>query len=97
MLLWAMIFRVDFCHQAKDEEDGDNNEGHNVQQALLANPMIRQDWSDEGNGCKCCSFRSIEVEGRQKFVAVVRKSPISSNYSNQNKVPCISALVSSGN
>lgn len=66
-----MIFRVDFCHQAKDEDDGDDNEGHNVQQALLANSMIRQDWSDEGNGCKCCSFRSIEVEGRQKFVAVV--------------------------
>lgn len=66
-----MIFRVDFCHQAKDEGDDEDNEGHNMQQALLANSMIRQDRSDEGNGCKCCSFKNIEVEGRQKFVAAV--------------------------
>ncbi|XP_030518984.1 tobamovirus multiplication protein 1 isoform X2 [Rhodamnia argentea] len=69
--LLLLSFWVDFCHQAKDEGDGDDNEGNNMQQALLANSVIRQDWSDEGNGCKCWSFRSIEVEGRQKFVAVV--------------------------
>lgn len=60
-----------FVFLAKDEGDGEDNEGHNMQQALLANSTIRQDWSDEGTGCRCCSFRNIEVEGRQKFVAAV--------------------------
>ncbi|XP_030462872.1 tobamovirus multiplication protein 1 isoform X2 [Syzygium oleosum] len=69
--LLLLSFWVDFCHQAKDEGNGEDDEGHNMQQALLANSMIRQDRSDEGNGCKCCSFRNIEVEGRQKFVAAV--------------------------
>ncbi|XP_039169901.1 uncharacterized protein LOC104442111 isoform X3 [Eucalyptus grandis] len=71
LLLLSFCFRVDFCHQAKDEGDGEDNEGHNMQQALLANSTIRQDWSDEGTSCRCCSFRNIEVEGRQKFVAAV--------------------------
>ncbi|KAF8043495.1 hypothetical protein BT93_A1724 [Corymbia citriodora subsp. variegata] len=69
--LLLLSFWVDFCHQARDEGDGEDDEGHNMQQALLANSMIRQDQSDEESGCKCCSFRNIEVEGRQKFVAAV--------------------------
>ncbi|XP_039034861.1 uncharacterized protein LOC120171158 isoform X2 [Hibiscus syriacus] len=67
--LLLLSFWADLCHQANDEEDGD--EEHNSQQPLLESSKNKSGLSNIDICRKCCSFQGIHVGGRQKFVIVV--------------------------
>ena len=66
-----MIYRVDLCHQANEEDDDD--EENNSQQPLLESSKNKPGSVNTDNCWNCCSFRSIHVGGRQKFVITVRE------------------------
>ncbi|XVF71200.1 hypothetical protein PTKIN_Ptkin12aG0017000 [Pterospermum kingtungense] len=67
--LLLLSFWVDLCHQANDEEDGD--EQNSSQQALLESSKSKAGLSNTESRRKCCSFQGIHVGSRQKFVIVV--------------------------
>ncbi|XVE72360.1 hypothetical protein DITRI_Ditri11bG0033300 [Diplodiscus trichospermus] len=67
--LLLLSFWVDLCHQANDEEDGD--EENSSQQALLESSKSKAGLSNTDSRRKCCSFQGIHVGSRQKIVIVV--------------------------
>ncbi|XP_022759126.1 tobamovirus multiplication protein 1-like isoform X5 [Durio zibethinus] len=67
--LLLLSFWVDLCHQANDEEDGDEENGS--QQVLLESSKNKAGLSNTDSRWKCCSFQGIHVDSRQKFVIVV--------------------------
>ncbi|GMI76274.1 candidate G-protein Coupled Receptor 3 [Hibiscus trionum] len=67
--LLLLSFWADLCHQANDEEDGD--EEHSSQQPLLESSENKAGLSNIDIRRKCCSFQGIRVGSRQKFVIVV--------------------------
>ncbi|GMI85595.1 candidate G-protein Coupled Receptor 3 [Hibiscus trionum] len=67
--LLLLSFWADLCHQANDEEDGD--EEHSSRQPLLENSKNKTGLSNIDIRRKCCSFQCIHVGSRQKFVIVV--------------------------
>ncbi|KAJ6335938.1 hypothetical protein OIU78_012523 [Salix suchowensis] len=67
--LLLLSFWVDLCHQANEEDDDD--EENNTQQPLLESSKNKPGSMNTDNCWNCCSFRSIHVGGRQKFVITV--------------------------
>ncbi|KAG8488340.1 hypothetical protein CXB51_016363 [Gossypium anomalum] len=60
---------ADLCHQANDEEDGD--EENSSRKPLLETSKTKVGLSNIDIRRKCCSFQGIRVGSRQKFVIVV--------------------------
>ncbi|KAJ6405560.1 hypothetical protein OIU84_013511 [Salix udensis] len=69
--LLLLSFWVDLCHQANEEDD--DEEENNSQQPLLESSKNKPGSMNTDNCWNCCSFRSIHVGGRQKFVITVRE------------------------
>lgn len=69
MLPWEWFYRVDLCHQANDEDDDD--EENSTQQALLDNMKSKSGTQNTDGRRRCCTFHSVHVGSRQKFVIVV--------------------------
>ncbi|XP_039027471.1 tobamovirus multiplication protein 1-like isoform X1 [Hibiscus syriacus] len=67
--LLLLSFWADLCHQANDEEDGD--EEHYSQHPLLESSKNKAGLSNIDIRRKCCSFQGFRVGSRQKFVIVV--------------------------
>ncbi|XP_052489612.1 uncharacterized protein LOC105789504 isoform X3 [Gossypium raimondii] len=68
--LLLLSFWADLCHQANDEEDGD--EENSSRKPLLETSKTKVGLSNIDIRRKCCSFQGIRVGSRQKFVIVVR-------------------------
>ncbi|KAG4191263.1 hypothetical protein ERO13_A07G080900v2 [Gossypium hirsutum] len=67
--LLLLSFWADLCHQANDEEDGD--EENSSRKPLLETSKTKVGLSNIDIRRKCCSFQGIRVGSRQKFVIVV--------------------------
>lgn len=67
--LLLLSFWADLCHQANDEEDGD--EENSSRKPLLETSKTKVGLSNIDICRKCCSFQGIRVGSRQKFVIVV--------------------------
>ncbi|KHG22227.1 N-formyl peptide receptor 2 [Gossypium arboreum] len=67
--LLLLSFWADLCHQANDEEDGD--EENSSRKPLLETSKTKVGLSNIDIRQKCCSFQGIRVGSRQKFVIVV--------------------------
>ncbi|KAJ4729024.1 Tobamovirus multiplication protein 1-like [Melia azedarach] len=67
--LLLLSFWVDLCHQANDEDDDD--EENSTQQALLDNMKSKSGTQNTDGRRRCCTFHSVHVGSRQKFVIVV--------------------------
>ncbi|MBA0817834.1 hypothetical protein Gohar_025683 [Gossypium harknessii] len=67
--LLLLSFWADLCHQANDEEDGD--EENSSRKPLLETSKTKVGLSNIDLRRKCCSFQGIRVGSRQKFVIVV--------------------------
>lgn len=65
--LLLLSFWVDLCHQAKDEEEDDEN---GINESFLAKATKRGSSHLDGRR-RCCSFRSMHIGSRQKFVILV--------------------------
>ncbi|KAJ6803216.1 tobamovirus multiplication protein 1 [Iris pallida] len=66
--LLLLSFWVDLCHQAKDDEEDDENcltESFLEKEKNVSGTLHADGWR------RCCSFRNIHVGSRQKFVILV--------------------------
>lgn len=66
--LLLLSFWADLCHQAKDEEEDDEN---GITESFLEKPTTKHGLLQLDRRRRCLSFRSIHVGSRQKFVIVV--------------------------
>lgn len=60
--------RVDLCHQAKDEEEDDEN---GISESFLEKAITKPGPLHLDSRRRCCSFWNIHVGSRQKFVVLV--------------------------
>uniref|UniRef100_A0A6V7QZ40 THH1/TOM1/TOM3 domain-containing protein n=1 Tax=Ananas comosus var. bracteatus TaxID=296719 RepID=A0A6V7QZ40_ANACO len=67
--LLLLSFWVDLCHQTNDEEEEDDE--HTYNEALLDKRKNKPGAMHADVRRRCCSFRSIHVGSRQKFVILV--------------------------
>ncbi|KAJ6796774.1 tobamovirus multiplication protein 1 [Iris pallida] len=66
--LLLLSFWVDLCHQAKDDEEDDEN---CTNESLLEKEKTITGTLHADGRRRCCSFRNIHVGSRQKFVILV--------------------------
>lgn len=66
--LLLLSFWVDLCHQAKDEEEDDE---HGINESFLEMATTKPGLLHLDSRRRCCTFRSIQVGSRQKFVVLV--------------------------
>ncbi|XP_072994577.1 tobamovirus multiplication protein 1 isoform X1 [Typha latifolia] len=67
--LLLLSFWVDLCHQTNDEDEEDDERSYN--EALLDKSESKPGLSHINVRRRCCSFRTIHVGSRQKFVILV--------------------------
>ncbi|KAJ0985953.1 hypothetical protein J5N97_004309 [Dioscorea zingiberensis] len=67
--LLLLSFWVDLCHQPNDEDEEDDGQGYN--ETLLEKSKIKPGLHHADGQRRCCSFRTIHVGSRQKYVIMV--------------------------